>query len=184
MTQKIVFLDTETTGLDAAQHDVWEIGAILREDGADTEHRWMLKPDLSNADADALRVNRFYDRAAGVRWESAESVAGTLAHMLNGAVVVGSNPGFDERFLRVFLRGEGHAWMAHYRPLDVITLAAGFIRGLEDHDGHPDPVRLPLSAHELSRAVGVDPDEYDRHTALGDARWVRDLYDAITGGPR
>jgi hypothetical protein len=38
-------------------------------------------------------------------------------------------------------------------------------------------------ARLLSRALGVDPDAYDRHTALGDARWVRAQYDTITTAP-
>jgi hypothetical protein len=40
----------------------------------------------------------------------------------------------------------------------------------------------PWDSEVLSRAVGVDPNAYERHTALGDARWARDIYDAVTGG--
>jgi len=181
---KIVFLDTETTGLDAAQHDVWEIAAILRQDGADTEHHWMLKPDLSNADPDALRINGFWARTVGVTYEEDKAVAESVTMLLADAVVIGSNPGFDKEFLAPFLRGEGFCWAAHYRPLDVVTLAAGFLRGLDEAHKEPSTFTPRVSAHEVSRAVGVDPDDYDRHTALGDARWVRDLYDAVTGGPR
>ena len=43
---------------------------------------------------------------------------------------------------------------------------------------------LPWDSDEISRVVGVDPDDFDRHTALGDARWARAIYDAITGGPK
>lgn len=41
-----------------------------------------------------------------------------------------------------------------------------------------------IGAKGSNRAVGVDPDDFDRHTALGDARWARAIYDAITGGPK
>jgi DNA polymerase III epsilon subunit-like protein len=42
-----------------------------------------------------------------------------------------------------------------------------------------------LSSKWLSRKVGVEPPgEGVAHTALGDARWARDVYDAVTGGPR
>lgn len=42
---------------------------------------------------------------------------------------------------------------------------------------------LPIGSEEISRAVGVDPDKYPRHTAMGDACWARDVWDAIAGGP-
>jgi hypothetical protein len=39
----------------------------------------------------------------------------------------------------------------------------------------------PISSRGLSRQIGVEPPaEGVAHTALGDARWVRDMYDAIT----
>jgi hypothetical protein len=37
----------------------------------------------------------------------------------------------------------------------------------------------PWNSNDLSRGLGIDPDAYERHTALGDARWVRDQYDAM-----
>ncbi|WP_267595512.1 hypothetical protein [Carbonactinospora thermoautotrophica] len=41
---------------------------------------------------------------------------------------------------------------------------------------------MPWRSDELSIACEVEPaPPEDRHTALGDARWARDLYDAITG---
>jgi hypothetical protein len=43
----------------------------------------------------------------------------------------------------------------------------------------------PISSRWLSRQVGVEPPgEGVAHTALGDARWARDVHDAITRDPR
>lgn len=39
---------------------------------------------------------------------------------------------------------------------------------------------LPWDSEDLSRAVGVDPDKIDRHTALGDARWAEAMFAKIT----
>lgn len=48
--------------------------------------------------------------------------------------------------------------------------------------GVADEIGLPWKSDDLSRACGVEPPtEDERHTALGDARWVMRLYDAITG---
>jgi hypothetical protein len=60
----------------------------------------------------------------------------------------------------------------------VPTLAHGWLLGA----GKPVPRRPDgtVKSDDLSRAVGVDPDDYYRHTALGDCRWMRDLYDAVT----
>lgn len=31
------------------------------------------------------------------------------------------------------------------------------------------------------RAVGVDPDRFEKHTAIGDARWAKACYEAVMG---
>jgi DNA polymerase III epsilon subunit-like protein len=189
---KFVFLDTETTGLNPDIHDVWEIAAIVREHGADREYSWMIRPNLTHADPKALEIGGFYERYetpwdyAGTTMVTAHpdpqmvsetppatDVAADLAEFLAGAIVVGSNPSFDERFLTRWLRNLGQAWAAHYRTVDVITYGAGRILA-----GNPGDATPPFSSHAVSRAFGVEPDNYDRHTALGDARWVRDLWDA------
>jgi DNA polymerase III epsilon subunit-like protein len=216
---KIVFLDTETVGLDTDRHDVWEIGLIVRELGAppehDLEYLWQVWPDLSHlgTDAGGLRVSRFYEREQVSRYgrealalvepllEPGDFspythgyVAGEVARLLDGAHVVGAVPDFDARALRRFLRKHGHALTAHYHLIDIEALAVGYLQGvatgkcdpsIDDRDDFLPTVAstLPWDSEVLSAACGVKPPSAeDRHTALGDARWVRDLYDAITGG--
>jgi hypothetical protein len=79
--------------------------------------------------------------------------------------------------------------MWHYHLIDVEALAAGWIAA----QSGPVPIliaganvglvsgRPPWRSEELSRAVGVDPDDFDRHTALGDARWAKAIYEAVMG---
>lgn len=45
----------------------------------------------------------------------------------------------------------------------------------------PDNARPPWKSDALSRAVGVDPEQFDRHTALGDAYWAKAIYEAVMG---
>jgi hypothetical protein len=75
--------------------------------------------------------------------------------------------------------------MWHYHLIDVEALAAGWLAAGIDPDDPPAPTQdscqPPWNSNELSLAVGVDPEQYDRHTALGDARWARDIYDAVMG---
>jgi DNA polymerase III epsilon subunit-like protein len=189
---KIVFLDTETTGLDSDRHEVWEIGAIARTDEGDVEYWWQLRPDLATADAGGLRIGRYYERnlagtygvgfamrrehpdneVAEDKWgHDAPKVASQLARLLDGVTLVGAVPDFDARFLTRFLRTNGEAPTWHYHLVDVETLAAGALRQAP-----------PWDFDQLLAAYELKYDEADRHTALGDARMVRDLYDAVLNG--
>ncbi|WP_084963321.1 hypothetical protein [Thermoactinospora rubra] len=136
------------------------------------------------------------------RFTGAAAVANKLAQLLEGAHVVGAVPDFDFRFLRRFLARYGECWTAHYHLINVEALAVGYLYGVVagHHDyatDGPDGTRqpegsefhpanslpsLPWKSLDLYRAVGVDPARHEEHTALGDARLVRAVYDAITGG--
>ena len=64
------------------------------------------------------------------------------------------------------------AW--HYQPIDIKPLAAGWLaaRGVSWEGVYP-------STSQIADILGVPRPEDTRHTALGDARWVRDVYDTI-----
>lgn len=166
----VVFLDTETTGLDPERHELWDIGLVF-EDG----HEWNPHPKparLEDADPTALRLTHFYDRAKGKGWTwgNRADVAGILAETLAEKHIVGAVPSFDAAFLERFLRAHGYSPAWHYHLVDVEALAAGKIGAVP-----------PWDSESLSRSVGVEPDAYERHTALGDARWARALYLAVLG---
>jgi hypothetical protein len=191
-TITIAFVDCETTHLDAEIGEAWEVAVILREQDqngeqtTDTEYVWQIRPGLISFDPEALRIGRFEERfkvpphseAAFTAHESghvtpmtrAEAVA-AITNVLSGAVLVGSNPAFDDRHLRRLLGPGGAQW--HYRPYDIVQLAAARI-------GAQAAGPLPWSSRVLSRAVGVEPPSGEAaHTGLGDARWARDVYDAV-----
>jgi oligoribonuclease (3'-5' exoribonuclease) len=187
----IAFTDCETTHLEATHGEAWEVAVIRRDSNGDTEHLWQIRPDVAKADPEALRIGGYprrfvvpehaeaaYIEPSGlVRPAALEWVTGEIWTALEGAVMVGSNPGFDDRFLRKLL---GSApW--HYRPIDFATLAAGFMWAVVPDVMAKDP--RPISSRWLSSQVGVEPPSPDvAHTALGDARWARDVFDAVTGG--
>lgn len=183
MTDGLVFVDTETTGLDPDRHDVWEIALI--DDKGETEYQ--LPVDLSSADPTALRINRFYERRNAmsqgrdlasfsarrtvpeVDWWShgPRSIAEDIAVRLDGMTLVGANPAFDAAFLRRFLLDHGQAPMWSHRLLDIEAYAAAFCHG------------MPKSLRDTAGVLGVPVDEDGRHTALGDARLVKAIWDQV-----
>lgn len=188
-TPPIVFLDTETDGVHPGRK-VWEVAMIRRNPGGpDQEISFFVDIDLSTADPFGLKVGRFYERhplgkslagpakdekrglIGGFRAANAVSAyegALTVAQWTHGATIVGAVPNFDAEVLGNLLRAEGLTPAWHYHLVDVETLAAGALG-----------MAPPWNFDKVLAEFGLEYDEADRHTALGDARMVRDLYDAV-----
>lgn len=198
---RIVFIDTETTSL-RPDRRAWEVGLIVREPGKpDAEHQWFIHTedlDLGNADLMSLNIGRFHRRHP-----SPAGMAGTVQHeayvlqrvwtLTRGAHLVGAVPNFDTEVLGARMRANGICPSWHYHLVDVEPLAASWLAAyaaqLELGGALDSRVRElrsiaapPWNSDELSRAVGIEPDEDGRHTALGDARWARDIYDRVMDG--
>jgi DNA polymerase III epsilon subunit-like protein len=191
----LAFVDTETTGLDPLLHDAWEIAVILRHDGQDEEHVFRIAPDLLTADPHALTINRYHERTAAPdwAWDDPHTTATRLHSLLDGAVLVGSNPAFDAEMLSQMLGryyAQPRPW--HYRTVDIVTLAVGSLYGRASERTRNDcdatwygkvakAIGWPWVTHDVSRHVEVEPPASDvRHTALGDARWARTVWDRVT----
>ncbi len=184
---RLAFLDIETTGLEPDRHEVYEIGLIVRHPNLplELEWRWWLPVDLGRADPMALKVGRFFERRpqqsrtwpGALQWApdsgkveqaTVGEVAASVMELTAGAHLVGAVPSFDAAFLGRLLRGNGCCPAWHYHLCDVEALAAGLTQ-----------TEPPWDSGKLSAAVGVEPGQFDKHTALGDARWARAIYDAV-----
>ena len=148
----LVYLDTETTGLDPFRHDVWEIAWAVDDGPVQT---MQLRHSLTNADVAALRINRYVDRWDKAATEAAEA---GLRNDLEGATLVCSNPSFDEAFLRQ--RWGRTYW--HHRKIDIATYAMPAL-------GLDRPVGLATIAERLGMRA---PD----HTARVDVLVLRACY--------
>lgn len=200
MSAPLVFLDTETTGL--AYHDeIWEIAAIRREtDG--TENRLHLLVDHDEQLCAELpepflsdHMERWPLNDSGVtsRTDASSLVTGFLRPTDGGdgskAHIVGAVPNFDTERLQRMCRERGVPWPAHHHLVDVENLTVGFLAAITSRPRLLSPDRLPSlqppwDSNELSAAVGVDPEQFARHTAMGDAEWAMAIYDRVMGGTR
>lgn len=165
----LAFLDTETTGLHPDDHEVWEVGLVLRDDGREREFRWLLPVDLKRADPVALEIGRFNERYQfdEVQQDLQEWCA-EFSDLTAGAHLVGAVISFDEERLRRLLWRHNFEPEWHYHLVDVEGMVAGALG-----------IQPPWKSDDLAAAVGVTLDESERHTALGDARWAMRIYDAV-----
>lgn len=184
--KQLAFIDTETTGLLADRHEIWEVGLIVGEQ----EYQWFLPVDLLRADPIALSIGGYHDRHprgnnadTGQQVETVEKpsyVAQVVAQMTHGRHLVGAIPSFDEERLRKLMSVCGIVPSWHYHIIDVEALAVGWMHGAmtDAMAAHYDP---PWDSRKLSKAIGVDPAQFAEHSALGDAQWAKAIYEKIMG---
>lgn len=196
MTEPITlaFVDCETTGLRPERgHSIWELAVIVRRiavnhtNGTDVEweeeHVWQIRPDLDNADPEALKVNDFARRfkvppEVDSLWfpefqrepvpQAIGEAVRQIADLLDGAYLVGAVPAFDAMMLAHLLRSHGNDPRWRHRLVCVENLVAGAAGQ-----------RVPQGLQQAASAVGVWVDPEARHTAMGDARVAREVYDAV-----
>lgn len=142
----------------------------------------------------------------GATLASEAAVMADIEYQTRGAHLVGAVPNFDAEVLAARMRAHGICPSWHYHLIDVEALVVGYLNGRrarqnEIVDGYPlenegqeapglvrwdSPgpwdVPLPWKSDDLSAALGIKVSDEDRHTALGDAKWARAIYDAVTGG--
>lgn len=179
MSAPLVFMDTETTGL-AIDDDIWEFAAIRRDpDGTEVEYHAFVDHDFGRCSHLPISFrDDHYDRYLQHRSISVPEFVTLVQDIFrNGKPhVVGAVPNFDtERIAhlcRALKRGIPK-W--HYHLIDVENLAVGYLAATL---GTFAP---PWDSNGLSAAVGVDPDQFERHTAMGDVRWAMAIYDVVTG---
>lgn len=190
----VLFVDIETTGLDLYRHVPWEV-AIIEENG--TEHRWFLPltaKEIARADEIALDVGGFHVRhPQGNAYNGLDldafvgpprGVAQDIARLTHGAHLCGAIVSFDAYRLERLLAREDIKQSWHYHLIDVESMAIGFVCGQEKAlvEDVQAALSIPWKADALHRAIlgdALDDPRFEKHTALGDARMAKAVYDAI-----
>lgn len=162
----LCFIDTETTGLDPRIHQPYEV-CWWRED-EDTPNTVRLPHTLDHADPRALEIGGYHEREVepGWSWPDRWLNVDELGMQLSGVTLVGANPSFDAAMLAPLLRHQ--PW--HYRFIDVSTGAMWLL-------GWDRPRSLLDTAAALRDAGHAIP--LPDHTAEGDVRTTRAVYDAL-----
>lgn len=130
----LIYLDTETTGLDPDRHEIWEL-AYAVDDGPIASGT--IYHSLRHADPTALRLNGYHDRVTNLATPRAmQTLEESAKGVLDGNTLVAANPAFDASFLRA--RWGVAPW--RYRMLDVEAYAMGALgfdipKGLRDITG-------------------------------------------------
>jgi len=157
----LIYLDTETTGLDPLRHHIWEMAYAVDDGPVDSA---IVPHTIVGADLDALMVGQ-YDQRVGMYPVSRQFEMG-LAADLDGNTLVAANPAFDAGFLKA--RWGKAPWK--YRLFDIEAYAMGAL-------GYEIPQGLKTIAHDL-RADDWGIPEPD-HTAAGDVATLRACHEAL-----
>ena len=201
MSARICFVDCETTSL-RPDRRAWDIGIIVRDPGQpDAEHFWFVDAydlDLGNADPMSLKIGRFYDRHPGYK-PGGDRYGDTVPEvevmrdvetLTRGAHLVGAVPNFDAEVLAARMRARGVCPNWHHHLIDIEALTIGYLSGSESFGRSSsgavrqkirDLITPPWKSDDLSAALRIKVSDEDRHTALGDAKWARAVYDAVMG---
>ena len=170
---RIVFLDTETTGLSPESGDrIIEIGCIEmvnRRLTGRTKH-FYVNPERANSD-DALKVHGLTDEFLADK-PLFGAVVEELAEFLSGAEIVIHNAPFDVAFMDAELGRLGRSNFAGWvsKITDSLTLARELYPGKAN------------SLDALCRRLEVDNSNRNLHGALLDAGLLAEVYIRMTRG--
>jgi hypothetical protein len=198
----LCFIDTETTSLHPTSGRVWEFAGIRRSgDGTEKILDFQIEQPLDEADPFSLKIGKYRERfGAKGEWQpydllldgqtvsdaydqnpdgkvvSPYDAARLIERFTRGASIIGNVISFDAERLGTLLRSEGEVPGWHYHIIDIEPLIVGYALAW----GNPFP--LPYSSTDLTNWLGAEePTDAERHTALGDARWVMRMWDALHG---
>jgi DNA polymerase III epsilon subunit-like protein len=174
----VAFVDIETLGLDPYRHAVWEV-AIIVDDDEILFQIHLSDEEIATGDPVGMDICQFHHRYEATAAYPSWTAAAIIEEALSGRHIVGAVPSFDEQRLallcdRAFRGGhppERRPW--HYHLIDVEAMAVGALAA------RGEIVDLPWRSHDLSTRLGVTTPVEDEHTALGDARWARAIYETI-----
>jgi DNA polymerase-3 subunit epsilon len=169
---QLVFVDLETTGLDAEQHGIIEIGCIFETDGKREAEDFQSLANPGNVaySDEAASVHNIHRDAIVAAPPLEEVLRQFDSRCANEAILSGWNTKFDEAFLYKAYQRYGLRWRFDYHIFDVWSLykRLQLIGRL--------PAGLHLGLGTVAQHYNIVRDGEDHHRALADVEWTWRLY--------
>lgn len=185
----ILFIDTETTGVDSEKHSIIEIGAALYVDGKLVkDFRIDMKPEEGSAlSLEALQVNGNTissleskpDRSVGLT-KFMEFILDLRRHYDGKLFLCGHNVHFDLAFIKKLLRDYNiEEWdkVVSYRIIDTNTIGRFLVDTGVIHV--PENVPRGTGLENLALNLGIEVRGRKLHTALEDVKLTAEVYYAM-----
>lgn len=177
---KLLFIDTETGGLDPQQHSLLEVAFGVWDDGVIIDTLNLpIYHEVYNVTQQAMSINKIDLRKNDGGWTPAGAVTQIQSfigqHFLDDEerpALVGQNVGFDVGFLKTLFRPGDYEYTFSHRTIDT----ASIIRFLQ-MSGVVQPFGTGLD--DAIRYLGIPVEEGARHTALGDVRATAAVFNVL-----
>jgi DNA polymerase-3 subunit epsilon len=168
--REIIF-DTETTGLDARDDRIIEIGGVELVNRFPTGRNFhaFINPQGRDVHPEAQAVHGISNADLIGKPPFAE-IAGQFLEFVDGAKLVAHNAGFDMGFINAELARLGAPAIGPDRVVDTLALA---------RRKHP---MGPNSLDALCRRYGIDNSRRTKHGALLDSELLAEVYIELIGG--
>lgn len=184
----LVFCDTETTGLDPAEDEIWNLHVQIARTGEYITRGFdlLILHDESKMDKLPENFRKIHDEQYDDNWALTPKDAGnefltqvgTFLKEGEKAQFVAANPFFDASFIIKQLTGnEDFFETFDYHLIDIEMLMLATDRFREKQSAHmfKTPVRnafLPFKSKDLTASLGVDTSDLQTHSAKDDVAWM------------
>lgn len=158
--RELIFVDTETTGLDSETDELVELTWARRE--GEPKTLWFGVKEVPEFIDNLIK---FTERGIAGRVSTWAEIQ-EFMDASEGATMVAANPAFDQGFIKA--KG---IWQFHYRMLDVESYAMAKLELAE--------VPGLNTVFEILRGDGADWITQPDHTSRNDVLAMRDAYDIL-----
>ena len=165
-----VVLDTETTGLNPADHRIVEIGCVelINHIATGREYHAYVNPER-DMPAEAEAVHGLSSAFLSDK-PVFSALADDVVAFIGNAPIVAHNAGFDVGFINAELKRLGRAGLPGDRAIDTVALARRKYPGAQ------------ASLDALCRRFAIDTSARTKHGALLDAQLLAQVYLELVGG--
>jgi DNA polymerase-3 subunit epsilon len=169
-----IVLDTETTGLEAADHFIIEIGCVELNNRRLTGNNYhqYIRPDR-DVDAGAMEVHGISNEFLADKPRFVEVMADFLAYLEGADELVIHNAPFDIGFINKELSRNNGPYLNlrdKFQVLDTLVMAR------QKHPGQKN------NLDALCKRYDINNEHRELHGALLDAEILADVYLSMTGG--